>query len=118
MTYMEFLRALVEAETEDERMELVKESGEMFQPSEGEAEPSEEMTAQLEELTAALDDANAQITNLKQEITNLKQEIKDRFFGTYEEDQPADEITEPEDVENEEEKEMTLKDLGFGSKDY
>lgn len=114
MTYMEFLRALVEAESEDARMDLVKEKAEEYAPkeaSEEDGDVSEEMTNQLEELTAALEEANAQ-------ITTLKQEIKDRFFGTYQDEKPEDEIVEPEDVESEEPKEMTLKDLGFGVKDY
>lgn len=107
MTYMEFLEALVNAETEDERMELVKANADSFAPSEG---GGEELQASLDEMTAALDEANAT-------IGTLKQEIKDRFFGKYKED--GEEGNEGNgNPDPEPEKEATLKDLGFGEKSY
>lgn len=109
MTYMEFLEALVNAESEDERMELVKANADTFAPSEG---VGEDLQGSLDEMTAALEEANAT-------ITSLKQEIKDRFFGKYKEDKKEDDV-ETEDSEDDEktDEEPTLADLGFGKKTY
>lgn len=107
MTYMEFLEALVNAESEDERMQLVKDNADTFAPIEGDG--GEVLQGSLDEMTAALEEANAT-------ITTLKQEIKDRFFGKFKEETKDD---APEEGDDEEEpKEASLKDLGFGQKQY
>jgi hypothetical protein len=105
MDYMAFLEALVNAQTEDERMALVKEHAETFMQADGEGD----LKGSLDEMTAALEEANTT-------ITRLKQEIKDRFFGKYKEseDKPEDDTQEDEPQT----KEASLKDLGFGQKTY
>lgn len=111
MKYMEFLEALVNAESEDERMELVKTNAASFAPSEG---GGEDLQGSLDEMTAALEEANAT-------ITSLKQEIKDRFFGKYKEEKGNETSNEDGDemeTEEDEDKEKTLSDLGFGKKTY
>ena len=106
MTYMEFLESLVNAETEDERMELVKANADSFAPQEG---GGEEMQAQLDEMTATLEESTAT-------VATLKQEIKDRFFGKFKEEGETEEMeTEEEETET---PEASLKDLGFGQKTY
>ena len=105
MTFMEFLEMLVNAQTEDERMNLVKEHAEKFNNESG-----GDLQSSLDEMTAQLETANEQ-------IKTLKQEIKDRFFGKYKENN--EDMKENEDQEDEEEpKEKTLSDLGFGKKEY
>jgi hypothetical protein len=102
--YMQFIEALVNAQTEDERMELVKEHAQTFAPQEGDAG---EMATALEEMTA--------------QIATLKKEIKDRFFGKYEEPKTETEASDEETEASEEssdEGEPTLNDLGFGNKTY
>lgn len=111
MTYMEFLEALVNAETEDERMELVKEHAQTFTPSEG---GDEETQAAI---TAAVEEATAEMTET---ITSLKQEIKDRFFGKFKEgnDDEGEGERNPEPEDDEDGETKSLKDLGFGQKSY
>lgn len=106
MTYMEFLESLVNAQTEDERMSLVKEHAETFNQDTGGAD----LQATLDEMTAALEASN-------QTVTQLKQEIKDRFFGKFKEEKET-ESSDAESEPEEEEKEPTLNDLGFGKKQY
>lgn len=107
MKFMEFLEMLVNAETEDERMNLVKEHAETFNQEGG-----EELQTSIDELQKQLEESNSK-------ITELKQEIKDRFFGKYKEEKEdsKDNMDEgPQENEEKEEKETTLKDLGFGEK--
>ena len=108
MDYMQFLESLVNAESEDERMTLVKDNSASFNVET--EDNSVELQGSLDEMTAVLDEANGT-------ITTLKQEIKDRFFGKFKEEGQEDEETKEMDEETPTE-EASIKDLGFGQKKY
>ena len=113
MNYKEFIESLVNAETESERMELVKENMASFEPKEN---PED-----VAKIQALLDTSIADLETANGTISEKDQEIKDRFFGNYDVSGDGN-PDEQNDADGEQGDDMdgdkTLSDLGFGEKSF
>lgn len=90
---MQLIEALVNAETEDERMALVAENKEMIDSHTNEG-------AGAEEMQTALDEAIANGDALTQSLAEAKQLYKDTFFGKAEVvKEDTDEVDEADEAD-------------------
>lgn len=84
----EILKSIVEAETVDERMQIVEDNQDMF---------NEQPTADAGETETKVLDMETQIETLTKELANQKQKYRDRFFGgsnPEDSEEPKEEETE------------------------